>query len=138
MVPGNHDIDRDVQKSVWESMRMRLAFSFGRRLAPAGQQALPDAAGGAPSGAGLLEAARAPDGGWTALRRGVRRLAARRDWFMSEEAARLPGFWRFVWLFWMQPVTLHHLLRRLKVDPAENGWKILRRRRSESDNWWLV
>ena len=57
---------------------------------------------------------------------------------MSEEAARLPGFWRFVWLFWMQPATLHHLLRRLKVDPAENGWKILRRRRSEGDNWWLV
>jgi DNA repair exonuclease SbcCD nuclease subunit len=27
VVPGNHDIDRAVQKSVWESMRMRLASS---------------------------------------------------------------------------------------------------------------
>jgi hypothetical protein len=27
VVPGNHDIDRDVQRPVWESMRMRLAAS---------------------------------------------------------------------------------------------------------------
>jgi predicted MPP superfamily phosphohydrolase len=27
VVPGNHDVDRDVQKGVWESMRMRLAAS---------------------------------------------------------------------------------------------------------------
>jgi hypothetical protein len=38
VVPGNHDIDRDVQKSVWESMRMRLAFSFGRRWRPPGSR----------------------------------------------------------------------------------------------------
>src|ERR1035441_10382419 len=57
---------------------------------------------------------------------------------MSEETARLPGFWRFVWLFWMQPITLHRLLRSLEVDPKESGWKLLRRRRSPSDNWWLV
>ena len=25
VIPGNHDIDRNIQKSVWESMRMRLA-----------------------------------------------------------------------------------------------------------------
>ncbi|MBI1786235.1 MAG: metallophosphoesterase, partial [Acidobacteria bacterium] len=25
VVPGNHDIDRDVRESVWKSMRMRLA-----------------------------------------------------------------------------------------------------------------
>src|ERR1017187_5864053 len=57
---------------------------------------------------------------------------------MSEETARLPGFWRFIWLFWMQPVTLHRLLRSLEVDPRESGWKLLRRRRSPSENWWLV
>src|SRR4051812_18914007 len=57
---------------------------------------------------------------------------------MSEETARLPGFWRFVWLFWMQPVTLHRLLRSLKVDPEEGLWKLLRRWRSPSDNWWLL
>src|ERR1035437_10386852 len=57
---------------------------------------------------------------------------------MREENARLPGFWRFVWLFWMQPVTLHRLLRSLEVDPKESGWKLLRRRRSPSENWWLV
>ena len=27
VVPGNHDIDRDAEKSAWESMRMRLAVS---------------------------------------------------------------------------------------------------------------
>lgn len=57
---------------------------------------------------------------------------------MSEETARLPGFWRFVWLFWMQPITLHRLLRSLEIDPRQSGWKLLRRRRSPSENWWLV
>src|ERR1035438_9978735 len=57
---------------------------------------------------------------------------------MSEETARLPGFWRFIWLFWMQPVTLHRLLRSLEVHPRESGWKLLRRRRSPNENWWLV
>ena len=57
---------------------------------------------------------------------------------MSGETARLPGFWRFIWLFWMQPVTLHRLLRSLGVHPRESGWKLFRRRRSPSDNWWLV
>jgi len=50
----------------------------------------------------------------------------------------LPGFWRFVWLFWMRPVTLHRLLRRVGVNPIESGWKLLRRRRSRSENWWLL
>jgi hypothetical protein len=57
---------------------------------------------------------------------------------MSEETARLPDFWRFVWLFWMQPVTLHRLLRSVGVDPREGGWKLLRRRRSPRENWWLM
>ena len=56
---------------------------------------------------------------------------------MSQETAGLPGFWRFVWLFWMQPVTLHRLLRSVGVDPQQSGWTLLRRRRSPSDNWWL-
>ena len=57
---------------------------------------------------------------------------------MSEETARLPDFWRFVWLFWMQPITLHRLLRSLEVNPRENGWKLLRRQRSPGENWWLL
>ena len=57
---------------------------------------------------------------------------------MSKEKARLPGFWRFVWLFWMQPITLHRLLRGVGVDPMQSGWKLLRRQRSPSENWWLV
>ena len=50
----------------------------------------------------------------------------------------LPGFWRFVWLFWMQPVTLHRFLRSVGVDARESGWKLLRRQRSLSENWWRV
>src|ERR1017187_4362235 len=57
---------------------------------------------------------------------------------MSGETARLPGFWRFVWLFWMQPVTLHRLLRGLEVVPTESALTLLRRRRSPAENWWLV
>ncbi len=29
----------------------------------------------------------------------------RGDWGMSPTTAGLPGFWRFVWLFWMQPIA---------------------------------
>src|SRR5436309_475391 len=57
---------------------------------------------------------------------------------MREETVRLPGFWRFVWLFWMQPVTLHRLLRSLEVNLSESGWELLRQRRSPAENWLLV
>jgi hypothetical protein len=50
----------------------------------------------------------------------------------------LPGFWRFAWMFLMQPVTLGRLVRGLGVDPWESGWKLLRRRRSAVDDWWLL
>lgn len=50
----------------------------------------------------------------------------------------LPGFWRFVWLFWMQPIALHRLLLIVGVDPRESGWKLLRRSRSSQENWWLL
>jgi hypothetical protein len=54
------------------------------------------------------------------------------------EATRLPGFWRFAWLFFMQPITLHGLLGRLNVDPEAPLWKLLRQRRSPAVKWWLV
>src|SRR5258708_4468531 len=57
---------------------------------------------------------------------------------MSQETARFPGFWRFVWLFLMQPITLHRILRSLDVDPDQSGWKLLRRPRSRNVNWWLL
>lgn len=41
---------------------------------------------------------------------------------MSTEA-KMPGYWRFVWMFWMQPVSLHYCLRGCGVDrPEISGW----------------
>ncbi len=57
---------------------------------------------------------------------------------MSPTTAGLPGFWRFVWLFWMQPITLHRLLRGVGLNPMESGWKLLRRTRSPQEAWWLL
>jgi len=57
---------------------------------------------------------------------------------MSDAPIRLPGFWRFVWLFFMQPVTLHRLLRSVGVDPgALLFWKLLRGRASPAARWWV-
>jgi hypothetical protein len=57
---------------------------------------------------------------------------------MSQSTAPLPGFWRFIWLFWMQPVTLHRLLRSLGIDQLESGWELFRRQRTRNENWWHV
>ena len=35
-----------------------------------------------------------------------------------------PGFWRFVWMFWMQPFLLHEELTRFGVDPDDSGWAL--------------
>lgn len=40
-----------------------------------------------------------------------------------------PSFRRFTWLFWMQPSTLHRLLRSFDLDPDTSAWRLLRRRR---------
>jgi hypothetical protein len=38
-----------------------------------------------------------------------------------------PSFLRFVWLFWMQPITLHRRLRALGIDkPDSSAWTLLR------------
>lgn len=37
------------------------------------------------------------------------------------EKAEMPGYWRFVWLFWMQPVTLHYCLLECGVDKPGNS-----------------
>jgi hypothetical protein len=57
---------------------------------------------------------------------------------MSQTTAPLPGFWRFAWLFWMQPITLHRLLRSLDIDPRASGWKLFQRRRTLNESWWFV
>ena len=57
---------------------------------------------------------------------------------MSEPTVQAPGFWRFVWLFFMQPVTLHRLLRGAGIDPKENLWGFWRKRRSLQSTWFLV
>ena len=49
----------------------------------------------------------------------------------------LPGFLRFVWLFFMQPITLNRLLKSLGIDPDESGWKLLRKNRTAAEVWWL-
>jgi hypothetical protein len=41
-----------------------------------------------------------------------------------KESSQIPGFWRFLWLFFMQPVTLHRLLREEGVDPKASGWRL--------------
>lgn len=44
---------------------------------------------------------------------------------MSTEA-KMPGYWRFVWMFWMQPITLHYCLNECGVTESDiSGW-----------NWW--
>jgi hypothetical protein len=57
---------------------------------------------------------------------------------MTPAPAQLPGFWRFLWLFFMQPITLHRLLRSVEVNPRQSPWKLLRRQRSPQENWWIA
>ena len=51
-----------------------------------------------------------------------------------------PGFWRFAWLFFMQPISLHRLLKGWRIeDPDEPGFQFWRRRLdlSEAERWWI-
>ena len=57
---------------------------------------------------------------------------------MNQSTEGLPGFWRFTWLLFMQPVTLYLLLRRVGVDPEKSLWKLLRQRASVVHYWWLL
>ena len=42
----------------------------------------------------------------------------------------LPGYWQFAWMFFMQPVTLNHLLKACGMDqPDISGWQYWRQRR---------
>jgi len=46
---------------------------------------------------------------------------------MSEEQSQMPGYWKFLWMFWMQPVTLHYRLKICGIEePGAPGWKLLR------------
>jgi hypothetical protein len=69
---------------------------------------------------------------------GVRRMAAWGDRIVNQSTEGLPGFWRFAWLFLMQPITLNRLSRGVGASPGESLWKLLRCRRSPADNWWLL
>jgi hypothetical protein len=55
---------------------------------------------------------------------------------MSEPSPRLPDFWHFTWLFWMQPITLHRLLRSLDIDFRLPPWK--HHLRPAVLEWWKV
>lgn len=57
---------------------------------------------------------------------------------MSDAPVRLPGFWRFTWLFFMQPVTLHRLLRNVEVDPRASAWELRRQWGLPAVRWWLI
>jgi hypothetical protein len=41
---------------------------------------------------------------------------------------QLPGYWRFLWLFFMQPVSLHHQIKACGLEPDTPGWKLLRKK----------
>jgi len=38
----------------------------------------------------------------------------------------LPNFWRFVWLLFMMPISLHERLKAVGIDPEANAIKLLR------------
>ncbi len=45
-------------------------------------------------------------------------------------APALPGFWRFAWMFFMQPVSLHRRLKACGIEqPDISGWTYWRKRR---------
>ncbi len=43
---------------------------------------------------------------------------------MSGEA-RLPGYLRFVWMFFMQPVSLHHRLKACGIEEPDASGRVL-------------
>lgn len=48
-------------------------------------------------------------------------------------APALPGYWQFAWLFFMQPITLHHRLKACGVNqPGIVGWRYWQQRRDLS------
>lgn len=56
---------------------------------------------------------------------------------MTDTTKDLPGFWRFVWLFFAQPITLHGRVSAIGIDPGESGSKLVRRPRPPEENLWL-
>lgn len=49
---------------------------------------------------------------------------------MNDARPRLPGYWHFAWMFFMQPVTLYDRLQAAGIEqPGISGWSYLRRRR---------
>lgn len=46
---------------------------------------------------------------------------------MMEEEAQIPGYWRFLWMFFMQPVSLHDTLEAAGIEsPNAPGWRLWR------------
>ena len=39
------------------------------------------------------------------------------DMKTHNSSKNLPKFWRFIWMFWMQPISLHYRLKAVEIDP---------------------
>ncbi|HZF11209.1 MAG TPA: AAA family ATPase [Thermoanaerobaculia bacterium] len=53
---------------------------------------------------------------------------------MSKDTPLLPGYVQFIWMFFMQPVTLNHRLKACGIEePDASGWKLWRNRESVSE-----
>ena len=48
--------------------------------------------------------------------------------------AVLSSFWKFIWMFFMQPITLHHQLKNLDIDPKIKLWTLLKKQKKQN-NW---
>ena len=45
----------------------------------------------------------------------------------------LPSFWKFVWMLFMQPISLHFMLKDLGIDPDASGWKLLKKKNNKKN-----
>lgn len=53
-------------------------------------------------------------------------------------AAQMPGYWRFLWMFFMQPISLHYLLLECGIEhPGISGWQWWREREQLNSNHGL-
>ena len=44
---------------------------------------------------------------------------------MNPPTAELPGYLRFAWMFFMQPISLHHRLKACGIEkPDDSGWRL--------------
>ena len=99
---------RDVWRGLDEAER-RTMRDAGRGRCRAAPEPAPERPGGI---------------GWLGLRPGARGMAARGR--VVNSPPELPGFPRWVWMFFMQPIRLNRLLRGLDIPPDAPAWRLLR------------